>query len=183
MSSLGDLRRRVDVPCAREMKRRLLVDRRVAVCAGVDPRRAGQHRARHAVASAGLEDVGGTGDVHLDGSHGMGQRIAGVGYPGEMEHHIEITGRLHHRREIQHIDGPVRDIPPLRRTNVEHDHVRAGSDHPIRHARPDEPRAPGDPDSSRRLPHRAPGRWFLAEPEVTRVQIRFRRRVVHGSGS
>ena len=100
------------------------------------------------VAAAGLEDIGGAGDVHLDRGHRTRQRIAGVGHPGQVEHRVEVTRRLDHRRQIQHVDVPVRDVRPLRGTHIEHDHVVAGGHHPTSHAGSDEPRAAGDADSS-----------------------------------
>jgi len=70
-----------------------------------------------------------------------------------MEHRVDITSRPNHRREIHEVDVPVGDIGPLRGTDIEHDHVIAGGDHPTRHAGSDEPGAAGNGDSSNRLPH------------------------------
>jgi hypothetical protein len=57
----------------------------------------------------------------------------------QVEHRVEITRRLDHCPEVQHIDVSVRDVGSLRGTHVEDDHVVAGGDHPIRHGGADEP--------------------------------------------
>jgi hypothetical protein len=119
------------VPGAREVERRLLVDGDVAVGAGVDPRRAGQHRAAHPVTPAGLKDIAGPGDVDLDGCNRTSEGVARVRHPSEVEHDLTVTGRLHHRSEIQHVDVPVGDIRPVRGTDVEDSHRVTGRDHPV----------------------------------------------------